>query len=275
MNETSAPRISKVPFLIGDLLLLASAGYVALYGAFLGQWQYVAIVSAVAFGAWLMAWPFVLEFRAATKLSEVSALASVTDKIRDLDKVAASIAGASAEWQHLQLSATQTVTAAEHIAEKMTIEARNFGEILTRLNESEKAHLKLEVEKLRRAEGDWVGVAVRMLDHVHALHQAGLRSGQRNIIEQLTQFQNACRETARRIGLVPVMPEAGMPFDSTGHQLLDGAKPTEDAVLADIIAPGYTFQGQTVRLPLVAVKEAKKELPAIEEPQLSFDTPGA
>ena len=36
------------------------------------------------------------------------------------------------EWQHLQQGATQTVTAVEHIAERMTTEARNFGELLTR-----------------------------------------------------------------------------------------------------------------------------------------------
>src|SRR5438128_2017143 len=128
MNEVSAPRISKLPFVIGDILLLAAAGYIAIYGAFLGQWQYIAIISAIAFGAWLMAWPFVLEFRAATRLAETSALDSVTSKIKDLDKVATSIARASLEWQQLQQTSTQTVTAAEHIAERMTAEARNFGE---------------------------------------------------------------------------------------------------------------------------------------------------
>lgn len=266
-----APRISKVPFIFGDLLLLAAAAYIALYGASLGKWQYAAMVGAVAFGAWLAAWPFVLEFRALTKLLESSALTTATEKIKDLDKVAASISNAVTEWQNLQQSATQTVTAAEHIAERMTTEARNFGEILGRMNESEKSHLRLEVEKLRRAEGDWLGITVRILDHVHALHQAGVRSGQRNIVEQLANFQHACRETARRIGIVSVMPETEVPFDPRAHRLLDDSTPDEGAIISGIIAPGYTFQGQMVRLPVVAVKESESTQTKAENPELPLE----
>jgi molecular chaperone GrpE (heat shock protein) len=271
MNETPAPRLSKWPFIIGDILLIATASYVAFYGSFLGQWQYVATVSSIAFGAWLLAWPFVLEFRAATKLAESSALDGVTAKIQDLDKVSTSISSAILEWQHLQQTASHTVAAAEHIAERMTAEARNFGEAMARLNETEKNHLRLEVEKLRRAEGDWLGVTVRMLDHVYALHKAGSRSGQRQIIEQLTHFQNACRDTARRLGIVPVVPEPGVPFHPDAHQLLDGAKAADGAVIADIIAPGFTFQGAIIRLPVVAVNGVKTEEPKAAEAQLSFD----
>ena len=271
MNEPSAPRLSKLPFIIGNLLLVATAGYVALHGAFLGQWQYVAMITAVAFGAWLLAWPFVLEFRAATKLAESAALDGVTAKLQDLDKVSASIAGAILEWQHLQQSATQTVTAAQHIAEQMTAEARSFGEMMSKMNESEKNHLRLEVEKLRRAEGDWLGISVRTLDHVHALHQAGQRSGQRNVIEQLTHFQNACRETARRVGLVPVVPEPGQPFDEQAHQLPEGIKPVNGAIIGAVLAPGYTFQGRVIRLPVVAVQEQKPAEEATPDAQLSFD----
>jgi len=266
-----APRISKLPFIFGDLLLLASAGYIALYGASLGKWQYAAMVAAVAFGAWLAVWPFVLEFRALTKLLESSALGSVTEKIKDLDKVAASISNAVTEWQHLQQSATQTVTAAEHIAERMTAEARNFGEILSRMNETEKNHLRLEVEKLRRAEGDWLGITVRILDHIHALHQAGVRSGQRNIVEQLSNFQHACRETARRIGILPVMPQTEIPFDPRAHRLLDDSTPDDGAIITEVVAPGYTFQGQIVRLPVVSVKESESAQPKAEDPELPLE----
>lgn len=279
MTQTSAPRISKLPFIFGDVLLIATAAWIALYGTSLGPWRYAAMVAAVAFGAWLAVWPFVLEFGAAAKLAESCALASVTEKLQDLDKVSANIARAVAELQDVQQSATQTVTASQHIAEQMTTEARNFGELLSKMNDAEKNHLRLEVEKLRRSEGDWLGITVRILDHVHALHQAGVRSGQPNVIEQLAHFQRACRETARRIGIVPVVPEPGIPFDAKAHQLLDGAAPTDNALIGDVLAPGYTFQGQVVRLPVVALQpaqpgaeEKEKEKP---EARLSFGkTPG-
>ena len=275
MSQTPAPRLNKLPFLCGDLLLLASAAWVALYGASLGPWQYAAVVAAVALGAWLAVWPFVLEFRAATALAESAALSSVTDKITGLDEVSTSLAQATAEWTRLQQSGNQTLAVAEQLAERMTTEARNFGETLGRLNETEKNHLRLEVEKLHRAEGDWLGVTVRMLDHVHALHQAGVRSGQRNVIEQLTHFQHACRDTARRIGLMPLLPEAGVPFDPKAHQLLDGAQPPEAAIVGDILAPGYTFQGQLIRLPAVALQQSKVEIEEQPDPQLSFDQPAS
>ena len=279
MSQTSAPRLSKLPFILGDLLLVAGAGWVAWYGDSLGPWQYAAMIGALALGAWLGAWPFVLEFRAASQIAETAELTSVTEKIRDLDQVSASLAKATSEWLHLQQTATQTVTSAEHIAEQMTAEARNFGEILSRQNDMEKNHLRLEVDKLRRAEGDWLGVTVRILDHVHALHGAAVRSGQRNVIEQLAHFQNACRYTARRIGLVPVLPEPGIPFDAAAHQLLDGSKPAEGTVIDHIVAPGFTFQGKIIRLPVVALQEAKpagSAAPAAApEAQLAFDQPAS
>ncbi len=271
MNQLSAPRLPKLPFIIGDIVLVAAAAYVAIFGSFLGQWQYVAIIAAVGFGAWLTAWPFVIEFRTAAKLVDSAALHDATSKIKDLETVAAAIAGAVTEWQHLQQGATQTVTAAEHIAERMTTEARNFGETLGRMNETEKSHLRLEVEKLRRSEGEWLGVLVRLMDHIHALHQAGVRSGQRNVIEQLTSFQNACRDTTRRIGLLAIVPESGRPFDPALHQLFDQTTPPAGSIVGDIIAPGYTFQGQQIRLPVVALQQSKTAAPAKEDPQLSFD----
>ena len=275
MSQTSAPRLSKLPFIIGDLLLVAGAAWVALYGGSLGPWQSGVMIGALALGAWLAAWPFVLEFRAATQIAETAELTSVTEKIRDLDKVSTSLAKATSEWLHLQQMTTQTVTSAEHIAEQMTTEARNFGEILSRSNDVEKNHLRLEVEKLRRAEGDWLGVTVRILDHIHALHGAAVRSGQRNVIEQLAHFQNACRDAARRIGLTPLLPEPGIPFDAAAHQLLDGSKPTEGTLISHIVAPGFTFQGQLIRLPVVALQETKPVAATEPDAQLAFDQPAS
>jgi molecular chaperone GrpE (heat shock protein) len=93
-----------------------------------------------------------------------------------------------------------------------------------------------------------------MLDHVYALHVAGVRSGQPNLIEQLGNFQNACRDAARRVGLVPHVPAAGSPFDPDLQQLADPDAPAPVPALIDqTLACGYTVQGQWVRKPLVAV----------------------
>ena len=269
MNSAPAPRISKVPFIIGDLLLLAAAVWLVWSHSPLDGWHIGALVGAVAAGAWLATRPFVLQFHADMKLAETTQLTSVAAQLGNLETVARQIASATAEWQHVNESATQAVTAADQVAERMTAEARNFSEVLGRMNETEKNHLRLEVDKLRRGEGEWLQIVVRILDHVHALHEAGIRSGQRNVIEQLSHFQSACRDTARRVGLIPVLPANGAAFDPKQHQLLDGQTVKNGGMVGDTIAPGYTFQGQLLRLPVVALSEkADAEKPS--EPQLSF-----
>jgi molecular chaperone GrpE (heat shock protein) len=258
------PKISKAPFIIGDLLLLGTAAWIIWQVHPLDGWQMAAIVAAVAIAAWLGVAPFVMQFRVDTRLAEGEALSSTTKQLGDLQSLARQISTASAEWQQIHQGTTQIVTAADQVAEKVINEARNFSQVLTGIDETEKKHLRLEIEKLRRGEGEWLQVIVRLLDHVYALHQAALRSGQRNVIEQITAFQNACRDTARRVGMMTILPQPGVAYDPRQHQLADGQKAAAEAKVAETIAPGYTYQGQLLRLPLVATLEAT---PAEETPR--------
>jgi molecular chaperone GrpE (heat shock protein) len=121
--------------------------------------------------------------------------------------------------------------------------------------------------QLPRAEGDWLQVLVRLLDHVYALHQAALRSRQPSLIDQLAQFQNACRDTARRVGLTPFVAAPAEPFDQQRHQLMDAdAKPEAGAVVEETLATGYTFQGQLVRPALVRLSNGKESEAAQDQP---------
>jgi molecular chaperone GrpE (heat shock protein) len=254
MNQESGPRLTKLPFLLGDALLLAAAGWLVFQGGDLGIWQSVLLVAAVALAALFGVLPFIIEFKAAAKAAETAQLAGAVEQFQNLEELARRVAGAGAEWQQIHHGTTQTVTAAGQIAEKIVTEAQEFAKVLAQMNEREKQHLRLEVEKLRRGEAEWLQILVRMLDHIHALYMAGLRSGQKNIIDQLTSFQAACRDTARRVGLLPVLPAADAPFDAQQHQIMDGQEAGPGAVVSEILAPGYTFQGQLLRLPLVTVK---------------------
>jgi len=119
---------------------------------------------------------------------------------------------------------------------------------------------RLEVDKLRRVEKDWLQVLVRMLDHVYALHQGALRSGQPNLIGQLGAFQHACRDAARRVGLAPFTADESEPFDEQRHQLTDGDhKAAAHALVAETLATGYTFQGQLIRPALVRLRNGQAE----------------
>jgi len=82
--------------------------------------------------------------------------------------------------------------------------------------------------------------------------QAAAQSNLPNVAAQIGQFLNVSREAARRVGLTQVLAAAGEPFDPQRHQLVEGtAAPAEAAPIAGTLAPGYTYQGQLLRLPLV------------------------
>ena len=257
MSELNAPKLSKWPFLLGDGLLVGMACFICFQSKFaLGHWELCFVILCVVGGALLGIAPFLLEYDALVKVVEAGSLTTVVSQLQDLQGIAGQISGATSQWQDVHVAAEKTANAAHEIGERMTSEVKAFTEFMQRANDSEKANLRLEVEKLRRAEGDWLQVLVRMLDHVFALHQGALRSGQPALIEQVGNFQSACRDAARRVGLTPFAANEAEPFDAKRHQLIEeGPTPPPDAVVADTVAAGYTYQGRLVRPALVRLRE--------------------
>jgi molecular chaperone GrpE (heat shock protein) len=261
MVEPEGPKLKKWPFFVGDATLLALAAFVCFRtGGPLQIWQMSFAALCVAGAAVLGITPFVLEYRANVRLAEAGALTTVVSQIQGLEGIAGQISGATGHWQQVQQSADATATAARAIAERMAAEVKAFSELMMQLNDREKAALKLEVEKARRGETEWLQVVVRMLDHVYALHVGALRSSQPALIEQVGNFQNACRDAARRIGLTPFTAAAAEPFDGQRHQLVDEhLKPAPDATVVETIAAGYTFQGRLLRPALVRLSNGEGE----------------
>jgi molecular chaperone GrpE (heat shock protein) len=231
------------------------AGYIALPAHHPSHWEIVA-AACVVLGAGLGVLPFVLEYRATARLIEVNGLETVAAKIQQLDRVTDQIIACSNDWTNAQTQAEKTAAAAREIADRMTSEVRQFGEFMQRMNDSEKASLRLEIEKLRRAEAEWLQVLVRILDHVFALCAAAEHSGQAQLAAQLAQFQNACRDAARRVGVVPFAAEPDEPFDAERHQAVGlRDNPPATAVVAETVGSGFKYQGRMVRPVLVRLRE--------------------
>jgi len=271
MIELATPKLSKWPFYLGDILLLVLATWIMYKSPEpFRLTPLFFLVGCVGAGAWLCVTPFLTEYRASLKLAESSSLTTAVDQIKNVQGVSEQIVLATAQWQILQEHSAKTALAAKEIGERMTAEAKGFADFMAKANDAEKAHLRLEVDKLRRGEAEWLQSAVRILDHIYALHQAGVRSGQPALMEQLTSFQNACRDAVRRLGLVVFEAEADEPFNEKTHQLVDPeAKPPPHALVAETVATGYTFQGQFLRCALVRVQTPPETAPAIG--QLSFE----
>jgi molecular chaperone GrpE (heat shock protein) len=263
MRNLSVPRLSKWPFLLSDVLLLGLAFLIYTQSRRpMISWELFACALCVLVGASCGAFPFVLEYRVLTRLLVANRIAHASEEIRKLECFAGQVADATARWQTVQESADKTAQGAREIAERIAAEVKGFNAFLRSASEGEKSALRLEVEKLRRAEHEFLQVLVRMLDHVYALHQAALRSGQPALIEQLGQFQNACRDAARRVGFAPFAAAPAEPFDQQRHQLVDGhAPPPPDATVEETVATGYTFQGRLLRPALVRVSNGNGSAP--------------
>ncbi len=261
MNNASDWTIPKWPFLLANGLLIAIAAAVVYRADHpISQIETCLAVGCVALGALLGCLPFILEYRATAKLIEVNAVGTVAEQLRDLKKYSEQIAGATDQWARVQEAtkghAEQTTAAAKEIAERMTDEIREFNEFQIKLNDTEKGALRLEVEKLRRAEGEWLQIVVRILDHIFALRTAASRSGNPDLAEQIANFQTACRDVARRVGLLPFEALPEEKFDAQKHRAHGVENPPAEALVAETLAPGLSFQGRLIRPALVRLVAA-------------------
>lgn len=277
VNDSKNWTVPKWPFLLGDAALLVAAYLIFKFTPHpFGHWEIVTVTVCALAGATLGCVPFILDYRAISKVINAGALGSIGEKIQNLDKLANQIGAATNEWLNVQTQAEKISNGANEIAEKMTGEVRQFSEFMQKMNDSEKAALRLEVDKLRRSEGEWLQVLVRILDNVFVLHAAAVRSGQPKLTEQIANFQYACRDAARRIGLTPFNARPGEPFNAERHQVVGAeGKPPADAVVAETAAPGFTFQGRLLRPALVRLREnSPAPEAAVEESAPANPPPG-
>ncbi|MFO1487043.1 MAG: nucleotide exchange factor GrpE [Verrucomicrobiota bacterium] len=264
MRDHIVPKLPKWPFFLGDALLIGLAGYICWQAKLpLAHFELACIVLCALGGALIGIQPFLSEHRAIVKVAQAENLSAAVHQIKNLEQVATQIASATNHWQTAQDAADKTTRAAKEISETMTNELKSFTDFMQRSNDGEKAALRLEVEKSRRSEGEWLQIIVRLLDHTFALHAGAVRSGQPNVIRQIDAFQNACRDTTRRVGLLAFIPAPGEKFDAARHQLADSdAKPAEGALIGETLGVGYTFQGQLIRQAIVRLQEAPATTPA-------------
>ena len=277
MNDVTNWKVPKWPFLLGDALLMVFSYFFILHSPLpIRHWEIAA--GCVAVGAILGVIPFILDYRAIGRALEVNALGAVAEKIQNLEKLAAQISSATNQWagvqEIVQGNSDKTVAVTKEIADRMAEEIRLFSEFMKKMNDSERATLRLEVEKLRRGELEWLQVLVHILDHVFALHTAAVRSGDVKFAAPITTFQNACRDTARRLGLTPFAAGPDEPFNAERHQVAGGKEaPPAGAVVAETIGPGYTFQGRLLRLALVRLRDGNAPAETPAEKPASAETP--
>ncbi len=265
-----APKINKLPFLVTDLVFLGVAFAIIVKSPHpIGGTHIFAAIICVALGAWAGITPFLRDHEVQIRHAETDHLKDTVSEIKQLKTVANYIQTATAQWQMLQENSNKATGSMKEMADRLSADARDFTESVKKANDGEKQTLRLEVEKLKRAEGEGLKIMVALLDHVYALFSAGARSGQPNVVQQLTGFQAACRDVVRRVGLVPIVVNAGELFDPNVHQVHGGdPEATTGAPITGTLATGYTYQGQMLRPALVTLRPVE---PALAESQAEID----
>ena len=267
MSEQPTPQLNKLPFQLADLVLLGVAWYVTSQAPRpLPLMEWLIVIGAVAAGTVLGILPYLVEYRALTRLAESDMLSATIRQLNSLESIARNVTAATSQWHGVQSLAAQTNKSAKEIADQMSAELTGLTDFLKRSNDSERANLRLEVEKLRRVEGEWLQVVVGIMDHVSALHRAAAQSGQPALAQQVGAFQHACRDIARRVGVSLLEARPGEEFDAERHRLPSpDAESPDDAVVEEVLVPGVAFQGRLLRPTIVTVKTVA----AVAAPQLS------
>lgn len=252
-----APRIRKWPFLAADGLFLALAGGIFAAGGGLalegGKLWMVAV--CMGLGSVFGVWPFLAEYREESRRFEAREFGSVLEQVRRLEEAGKLISESTGQWQEMAEQGEGMAKAAEEIAVRVREERERFREIAEKADAKERDHWRLEAEKLRRSEREWLGVLAGIMYHVFALHRAGKSSGQAKLIQQLDGFQGACLDICRRVGLSQYVVKAGEVFDPKIHKAEEGRPLPKNPVVRETLAPGFSFQGRRAYLPLVALAE--------------------
>src|SRR5947208_3614736 len=129
MSERTVPKLPKWPFFLGDILLVTLA-YLILGAAYahgkwpMNTWQNLWCVLSLSLGCVLGVLPFLLEYRAAMKLTEADRLTNAVLQIENLEIIGRQITNATANWQTAHEHSIQAVETAREIAEGNAAEAR-------------------------------------------------------------------------------------------------------------------------------------------------------
>ncbi len=260
MSVSSSWKVPKWMFLIMDGVLIGTAALlIALEKHPITSLECFLATLAVIVGTVAGCLPFILDYRATSRMLEINALGEVCDQMSSLKDFTEMISAATRQWDQMQettaAQATKTTTAAREISDRISAELKDFTEFQKKMNDAERGSLRLEVDKLRRIEGDWLQVVVRMLDHIYALHTAANRSGQPELAGQISHFQNACRDAARRVGLNSFVAEPGEPFDKERHRVHGTETQPDSGMAAETLAPGLTLQGRMIRPALIRLQD--------------------
>jgi chemotaxis protein histidine kinase CheA len=155
MNLEPAPRLPKLPFFVGDAVLLLTAALLAwLSPRPLGADTVVIIAVLVVLGAALFITPFIVAYAADTAEAVERERERVNEQVSRLHTATESLARAAAQIKSVEEAVHKSAREAETLPYRMQEKLAEFNESLSAREESDREALENELEELRAANSD-------------------------------------------------------------------------------------------------------------------------
>lgn len=273
-NGTKAPLSEFLPYIITDAVFLGVAFCILALGSRpLTGMELVAVVFCVSAGAISLIYPFKRRLDHESQAEQAMAFKSSVSRLSGIEDLASRIEIATSRWTEIESKAEQSLSTSKEISEEMIGESESFKEFIRNASSEETQHLRLMVEKLKKAEKEWVHIIMAMMDHATALKWAAQRSSNPNLIQQITNYHSQLVEIARQVGLVIYEPSPGEVYDSELHQPASSDESIESG--DNITVPrsaGFKFRGVILRKALVSSKPVEAGAAASSSPDGADDT---
>lgn len=155
MNLEPAPRLPKLPFFLGDAVLLATAGLVAFLSPRPLDSVTIAIIAVlVVLGAALFITPFLAGYAADLAESTERERERISEQGARLHAAGESLARAAAQIKAVEEAVHKAAREAETLPYRMQEKLAEFNEALATKEESDREALENELEELRAANSD-------------------------------------------------------------------------------------------------------------------------
>lgn len=258
-----APRISKLPFLIGDGLLLATAAIIARQsGTPLTLGPLLAIVGCVGLGAGLVAVPYLLEYARkqdallTERQNSLEALARTTASAAEQISIAAAGLHTIAELAHKNLRA------AEQLPQKLHESINEFHQVRDEAVVAENESLTEEINTLRASEAE------RLDSAAGRVHQTAAELGkmEQSLQRLLSELKATLADRATQGGALAQSnsPSAAAPDAPARNATPTASKPPPPSETDSPTAPSPSSGGSIEPRPAAQARSRSKKVKIAE-----------
>ena len=155
MKFDEAPRLSKLPFIIGDITLLALAWLIAaLHSNPLSPLPLIAITGCVVLGVAVLMIPFIVNYARDQEQAAASLRQELAEQFKRLITASEHLQHATVQLKSIEEASAKSVATAEGLPYRLQEKITDFNQQLAEAGNKEKAMIEQELTRLRSSESE-------------------------------------------------------------------------------------------------------------------------